>query len=92
VHGTSRDAEINEFKCLTELGIKDLIIDGYTGFLSEKIEVQELVKKIQQIINLKNDEKKVLQKNARKAVCKFDWSIVAKEHWEKVYKPLISLK
>ena len=25
VHGTSRDAEINEFKSLTELGIKDLI-------------------------------------------------------------------
>ena len=75
----------------TDVGMaKDLIIDGYTGFLVDKIEVQELARKVEYFINLKSDEKNLLQKNARKAVCRFDWSIVAKEHWEKVYKPLIT--
>ena len=77
----------------TDVGMaKDLVIDGYNGFLVEEIEVRELVKKIECFIHLKSCEKKALQMNARKAVCKFDWSIVAKDHWEKVYKPLISTK
>ena len=30
------------------------------------------------------------QIKARKVVEKCDWSLVAKEHWEKIYKPLIN--
>lgn len=77
----------------TNVGMaKDLITDRLTGFIVERIEAEELSKKVEFCINLKCDEKIKLQKNARNAVCKFDWSIIAREHWEEIYKPLIAIK
>ncbi len=70
--------------------VKDLITNKLTGFISEKIEAEDLARKVEYLINLSENKKNELQYNARKEVCKFDWSIVAKKHWEMVYKPLIN--
>ena len=72
--------------------VKDVITDRLTGFISEIIEAEELSKKVEYCINLKSFEKIELQQKARNAVCMFDWSIIAKEHWENIYKPLINIK
>ncbi len=37
-----------------------------------------------------NKEKEDLKKKARKVVEKFDWKLIAREHWEKIYNPLVN--
>ena len=68
----------------------DIIEDKITGVLAEQIDVEIIAKKIEYLINMSNQQKKVLKIKARKVVENFDWSIVAKEHLEKIYIPLIN--
>ena len=75
----------------TNVGMaSDIIEDKITGVLAEHIDVEIIAKKIEYLINMSNKQKQDLQIKARKVVEKCDWSIVAKEHWEKIYIPLIN--
>ena len=75
----------------TNVGMaSDIIIDKVTGVLADQIEVENIAKKVEYLINMSKKQKEDLQKKARKVVKKCDWSLVAKEHWEKIYKPLIN--
>ena len=38
---------------------------------------------------MSSKEKYLLQQNGRKVISKFDWKIVADQHWNKIYKPLM---
>ena len=55
-----------------------------------EIEIENIAQKVEYLINMSNKQKGDLQIKARKVVEKCDWSFVAKEHWEKVYNPLIN--
>ena len=68
----------------------DIIKDKITGVLVDEIEVENIAQKVEYLINMSNKQKEDLQIKARKVVEKFDWSFVAKEHWEKIYNPLIN--
>ncbi len=75
----------------TNVGMaSDIISDKITGVITDQIEVENIVQKVEYLINMSNQQKKDLQKKARKVVEKCDWSLVAKEHWEKIYNPLIN--
>ena len=68
----------------------DVIKDGKTGAISDEISPKSLSDKVEKIIQMSPREKYELQKNARKVISKFDWKIVAKQHFDKIYKPLMS--
>ena len=68
----------------------DIIKDKVTGVLAEDIDVEIISKKVEYLINMSNKQKQDLKIRARKVVEKCDWSVVAKEHWEKIYRPLIN--
>jgi glycosyltransferase involved in cell wall biosynthesis len=70
--------------------VKDVISDKVSGVIADIINEEAIAKKVEYIIKMSDEQKKDLQKFARKSILKFDWKIVAKEHWEKVYKPLIN--
>ena len=75
----------------TNVGMaSDIIKDKITGVLAEQIDVEIISKKVEYLINMSHKEKKDLQIKARKVVEQYDWCIVAKEHWEKIYRPLIN--
>ena len=58
--------------------------------LADQIEVENIAQKVEYLINMTNKEKDDLQIRARKVVEKCDWKLIAKEHWHKVYNPLIN--
>tara|TARA_X000000950_G_scaffold41957_1_gene46118 strand:+ start:5530 stop:6642 length:1113 start_codon:yes stop_codon:yes gene_type:complete len=68
----------------------DIITDKITGVLADRIEVENIAQKVEYLINMSKKQKKELQINSRKVVENCDWRIVAKQHWEKVYNPLIN--
>lgn len=70
--------------------VKDVISDKINGVIADIIDEETIAKKVEYLIKMTDEQKKDLQKFARKSILKFDWKIVAKEHWEKVYKPLIN--
>ena len=75
----------------TNVGMaSDIISDKVTGVLADHIDVENIVQKVEYLINMSKTEKKELQIKARKVVEKCDWKIVAKEHWETIYNPLIN--
>ncbi len=67
----------------------DVIIDGNTGEISEEISAKSISDKVEKIILMSSKEKNELQKSAREIIYKFDWKIVAEEHWNKIYKTLM---
>ena len=74
----------------TNVGMaKDVITDSLTGGLAEDIDAQIIAQKVEKFLNMTEKEKIEIQKRARKMILKFDWKNVAKQHWDKVYKPLI---
>jgi len=74
----------------TNVGMaSDIISDKITGVLADQIEVENIAKKVEYLINMSKEEKEELQIKARKVVEKCDWKLVAKSHWEKIYNPLI---
>ena len=75
----------------TNVGMaSDIITDKITGVLVDQIEVENITDKVEYLINMSNEEKNDLKIKARKVIKKCDWELVAKEHWEKIYKPLIN--
>ena len=74
----------------TNVGMaQDVITDGLTGFLSEEIDPESISKKVEKLIIMSSKEKRELQINSRQIIHKYDWRIVAEQHWEKIYKPLM---
>ena len=75
----------------TNVGMaSDIISDKITGVLVDQIEVENIAQKVEYLINMSKKEKGDLQIKARKVVEKCDWKLVAKEHLEKIYNPLIN--
>ena len=75
----------------TNVGMaKDVIDNNVTGVISEKIDAESISQKVEYLIKMSSEQRKDLQHKARKNISKFDWKIVAKEHWEKIYKPLLT--
>lgn len=75
----------------TNVGMaSDIITDKITGVLADRIEVENIAHKVEYLINMSKKEKEELQIKARKVVENCDWSVVAKQHWEKIYNPLIN--
>ncbi len=75
----------------TNVGMaKDIINDKVSGVIADEIDVENIAQKVEYLINITAIERKELQIKARKAVLKCDWSLVAKEHLEKIYDPLIN--
>ncbi len=67
----------------------DVIEDGKNGAISDEITTKSISEKVEKIIQMSNIEKYELKKNARKVISKFDWKIIAKEHFDKIYNPLM---
>jgi glycosyltransferase involved in cell wall biosynthesis len=62
-------------------GAKDVIIEGYNGFLFEPENIKDLISQINKIINLKDVEINVLLHNGRKTVEeKFDRKIIINKY------------
>ena len=74
----------------TKVGMaEDVITNKLNGFLSENIQAESIAVQTEYLIQLNSQEKKDIQIKARESIFKYDWSIVAKQHWDKIYKDLI---
>ena len=67
----------------------DLIADGLTGGLVESEDGCEIAAKAMQLLD-RTKQDNFIQTEARKAVLHAGWPAVAREHWLKVYKPLLN--
>ena len=67
----------------------DVIKDGKTGEISQEISPISISNKVERIINMSAEEKYKLQSKARQDILKFDWKIIAEQHWNKIYRPLM---
>ena len=75
----------------TKVGMaQDVINDKVNGVISDEIDAEYIAHKVEYLINMPPMQKLEIFQEARKSALKFDWKIVAKDHWEKIYKPLIS--
>ena len=75
----------------TKVGMaQDVINDKVNGVISDEIDAEYIAHKVEYLINMSPMQKLEIFQEARKSALKFDWKIVAKDHWEKIYKPLIS--
>lgn len=71
----------------TNVGMaNDFIRDNINGGIIKTFDPNDLAKKSMEILNLK---KETLIQEARKDVLKADWDVVARFHWENVYKPAL---
>ena len=68
----------------------DVIEDGKTGAIADEVTPESISDKVEKVIQMSSKEKYELQKKAREVISKFDWKIVAEQHWDKIYKPLMS--
>ena len=68
----------------------DVIKDNINGAISNEIDAFELANKVEFIINGILKDKERTQKAIRDQILIFDWEQIAKQHWEKVYKGLLS--
>ncbi len=67
----------------------DLIFDRITGGLAENCSSEEIARKVQAIATLSSNDLNMLRQRAREAVMPADWSVVGRDHWCKVYQPLL---
>ena len=67
----------------------DLLVDSTSGMVVPVDNVDQLVIKAGQIIRMEKQQKETLINNARGKVLKCDWRVVARNHWENVYLPLL---
>ena len=73
----------------TDVGMAgDLIKDGITGGLVAPEDTNSIVNRSLEI-SVHSDQGHALRTKAKQAVAVTDWSIVARDHWTKVYQPLI---
>lgn len=70
----------------------DLIVDGRTGGLADSDDVGGLVAVARRALSLDLQQRAVQTAAARVAVRVCDWSVVGRDHLEKVYRPLMSLE
>ncbi len=68
----------------------DLIADGRTGGLVESDDVDGLVAKSARALTCDGGQRATQTADAREAVKVCDWSVVARDHLEKVYRPLMA--
>ena len=74
----------------TNVGMaSDLLVDNTSGGVVPVDNVEQLVIKAGQIIRMEKQQKETLIRNARENVLKCDWKVVARNHWENVYLPLL---
>ena len=67
----------------------DVIENGKNGAIADEITPKSIANKVEEIIQMSSKEKYEIQKNSRQVISKFDWKIVAEQHWDKIYKPLM---
>jgi glycosyltransferase involved in cell wall biosynthesis len=67
----------------------DLIIDGISGGLTDTCSGEEIADKARTLVALPTAELALLRRRAREAVLVADWSVVGRDHWLKVYQPLL---
>ena len=67
----------------------DLIVDGMTGGLTCSCSGEEIARKAREIADLPATDLNQLKQRAREAVMVADWSVVGRDHWFKVYQPLL---
>jgi len=67
----------------------DLIVDGITGGLTDTCSGEEIATKALALVALPSTKLALLRQRAREAVMKADWSVVGRDHWLKVYQPLL---
>lgn len=67
----------------------DLIVDGVTGGLVAPEDASGIAARALDLLSL-SDGGVVLREAARQAVKVADWSVVGRDHWLKVYKPLLT--
>lgn len=62
-------------------GCKEIVIDGYNGYLCEAKNSQSLIEKIEKFVLLSKEEKEKLGKNGRKKMKKeFDVNIIIEKY------------
>lgn len=67
------------------VGCKDIVKNGYNGFLSEPRDIQGMVKNIEKFLKLSNEEKEQMGANGRKKTEEeFDVKIVIKKYLETI--------
>lgn len=67
----------------------DLILDGITGWITTGFSGEELAHKARAIFALSDSDLHQVRLRARQAVSVADWSVVGRDHWSKVYQPLL---
>lgn len=65
----------------------DLIVDGETGALALAPDPDDIAARALSLLAL--PEQAELRVRARKAVMVADWTVVARDHWQHVYQPLL---
>lgn len=74
----------------TRMGMPaDLIQHGQNGLLAEVEDVAELAKHVSQLIE-NAPQRAQLSQQALLDVQNYDWSIIARQHYEKLYAPILS--
>ena len=68
----------------------DLIRDEITGALAEECAANAVIQKALLVLGLSANDRKLMVSRAREAVQVADWSVVGREHWLKVYQPLLN--
>ena len=73
----------------TEVGMApDFIFNNKTGFMVKTEDYSGLADGILNLYQNPELRKQVIE-NSLKKVKEADWAVVGRDHWEKVYKPLI---
>jgi glycosyltransferase involved in cell wall biosynthesis len=67
----------------------DLIVDGISGGLADTCSGEEIAHKARTLVALPTADLAMLRQRAREAVMVADWSVVGRDHWLKVYQPLL---
>lgn len=75
-------AAMEKFLIATDVtGCREVVKDGYNGFLCEIKNSEDLANKMEKFINLPKKEKEIIEKNGRKLMKeKFEDSIIVKEY------------
>ena len=67
----------------------DLIQDGVNGVLTGLEDVDGLADGVRRVLTLGEEKRTSIAVKARASVQACDWKVVARRHWEEVYKPLL---
>ena len=68
----------------------DVISNNRNGFLIDDFDGEVIGKGLLKVANMVNKDVQKMRLHARQDILPFDWSHVARQHWSKVYQPLIN--